>query len=212
MLENDVLGHEIKNLSSHTLSRDEPVWRSPIFLVVCFQVGTKSCQEWQYHRNSELQSSIAKCFTLAVVCTIGLLQQTITWYKIRHAGGQAHYYSRTGTLKQRPVKLDWLRSLFLCLSAGIIMSLPSSMADFVSCDRLLQKGYCLVPALLFPRPSRSIDSIDHTRTNIDHLVLGIVKHPNLFIKYFLSTLRQSEKFKNATFTDPFDLYGGPAFS
>jgi len=22
---------------------------------------------------------------------IGLLQQTITWYKIRHAGGQAHY-------------------------------------------------------------------------------------------------------------------------
>ena len=32
---------------------------------------------------------------------IGLLQQTITWYKIRHTGGQAHYYSRTGTLKQR---------------------------------------------------------------------------------------------------------------
>jgi len=29
---------------------------------------------------------------------IGLLQQTFTWYKIRHAGGQAHYYSRTGTL------------------------------------------------------------------------------------------------------------------
>ena len=24
-----------------------------------------------------------------------------TWYKIRHAGGQAHYCSRTGTLKQR---------------------------------------------------------------------------------------------------------------
>ena len=42
---------------------------------------------------------------------IGLLQQTITWYKIRHAGGQAHYYSRSGTLKQRPVTLDWLRSL-----------------------------------------------------------------------------------------------------
>ena len=42
---------------------------------------------------------------------IGLLQQTITWYKIRHAGGQAHHYSRTGTLKQRQVKLDWFRSL-----------------------------------------------------------------------------------------------------
>ena len=32
---------------------------------------------------------------------IGLLQLAITWYKIRHAGGQAHYYSCTGTLKQR---------------------------------------------------------------------------------------------------------------
>ena len=42
---------------------------------------------------------------------IGLLQQTITLCKIRHAEGQAHYYSHTGTLKQRPVKLDWLRSL-----------------------------------------------------------------------------------------------------
>ena len=34
-------------------------------------------------------------------CKMVLLQQTVTWYKIRHAGGQAHYYSRTGTLKQR---------------------------------------------------------------------------------------------------------------
>ena len=32
---------------------------------------------------------------------IGLLQLAITWYKIRHAGGQVQYYSRTGTLKQR---------------------------------------------------------------------------------------------------------------
>ena len=32
---------------------------------------------------------------------MGLLQLAITWYKIHHAGGQAHYYSRTGTLKQR---------------------------------------------------------------------------------------------------------------
>ena len=42
---------------------------------------------------------------------MGLLQQAITWYKIRHTGGQAHYYSCTGTLKQRPATLDWLRSL-----------------------------------------------------------------------------------------------------
>jgi len=38
---------------------------------------------------------------------MGLLQQTVTWYKIRHTGGQAHYYSRTGTLKQRQVKLGY---------------------------------------------------------------------------------------------------------
>ena len=40
-----------------------------------------------------------KC--VLVRCTIGLLQLAITWYKIGHAGGQAHYYSRYGTLKQR---------------------------------------------------------------------------------------------------------------
>mgnify|MGYP000025958034 CR=1 FL=1 len=28
-----------------------------------------------------------------------------------HGGGQAHYYSRTGTSKQRQVKLHWFRSL-----------------------------------------------------------------------------------------------------
>ena len=27
---------------------------------------------------------------------IGLLQLAITWYKIRHAGGQAHYYCALG--------------------------------------------------------------------------------------------------------------------
>ena len=38
---------------------------------------------------------------LKIVGAIGLLQLAITWYKIGHAGGQAHYYSRYGTLKQR---------------------------------------------------------------------------------------------------------------
>ena len=42
---------------------------------------------------------VLKILLLAEV--IGLLQLAITWYKIRHAGGQAHYYSRTGTIKQR---------------------------------------------------------------------------------------------------------------
>ena len=43
------------------------------------------------------------------------------------------------TKRPEPVKLDL--PLFLCPSAGIIMSLPSSMADFVPCDRSLQKAY-----------------------------------------------------------------------
>ena len=93
---------------------------------------------------------------------IGLLQQTVTWDKIRHAGGQAYYYSRTGTSKTKKIP-TWHDkvALFCCPSAGIIISLPSSMADFVPCDRLLQKAYLkdlnlnkhierLRRALLFP--------------------------------------------------------------
>ena len=49
---------------------------------------------------------------------IGLLQLTITGYKIRHAGGQAHYYSPTGTLEQRQVKVDWFRSLCFNVPVG----------------------------------------------------------------------------------------------
>ena len=49
---------------------------------------------------------------------IGLLQLTITWYKIHHAGGEAHYYSPTGTLKQRQVKLDWFMSLCFNVPVG----------------------------------------------------------------------------------------------
>ena len=52
------------------------------------------------------------------VLSIGLLQLTITLYKIRHAGGQAHYYSPTGTLKQRQVRLDWFRSLCFNVPMG----------------------------------------------------------------------------------------------
>ena len=43
------------------------------------------------------------------------------------------------TKRPQPVKLDW--RLFYRPSAGIIMSLPSSMADFKPCDRLLEKAY-----------------------------------------------------------------------
>ena len=67
---------------------------------------------------------------------IGLLQLAVTWYKIRHAGEQAYYYSRTGTAKQCYFILSSLNFLcFGCPSVGIIISLPSSMANFVPCDR-----------------------------------------------------------------------------
>ena len=59
-------------------------------------------------KTSRLQN---KGSTVSSFISIGLLQPTITWYKIRHAGGQAHYYSRTRTPKQRQVKLHWFRSL-----------------------------------------------------------------------------------------------------
>ena len=53
-----------------------------------------------------------------VMRVIGLLQQKIAWYKIRHAGGQAHYYSCTGTLKQRDLNHSSLTGLCFNVPAG----------------------------------------------------------------------------------------------
>ena len=55
--------------------------------------------------------------TALIYGLISLLQQTITWYKIRHAGGETHYFSRTGTSKQRQVKLHWFR--LLCFNVPV---------------------------------------------------------------------------------------------
>ena len=52
---------------------------------------------------------------------IGLWQLTITRYKIRHARGQAHYYSRTETSKQRQVKLHWFRFICFNVPAWLIL-------------------------------------------------------------------------------------------
>ena len=56
--------------------------------------GTEVKKHRFVNKTLELQCSPVKL-------SIGLLQLAITWYKIGHAGGQAHYYSRYGTLKQR---------------------------------------------------------------------------------------------------------------
>ena len=49
----------------------------------------------------QVPSTVPDDSSVSDSATIGLLQLAITWYKIGHAGGQAHYYSRNGTLKQR---------------------------------------------------------------------------------------------------------------
>ena len=59
---------------------------------------------------------------LITIGLIGLLQQTITWYKIRHARGQAHYYPRPGTLKQRDLNQPSLTSYCFCFKRPILFS------------------------------------------------------------------------------------------
>ena len=58
-------------------------------------------------------------FDINHLTTIGLLQLAVTWYKIRHAGEQAYYYSRTGSFKTMllyPVKFEF--SLFWMSQCG----------------------------------------------------------------------------------------------
>ena len=52
------------------------------------------------------------------------MQLAITWYKIRHAGGQAHYCSRTGTLNSC---LNMIRSLLQWLCQTILVRLVSQI-------------------------------------------------------------------------------------
>ena len=76
-------------------------------------------ESWQYSFQYSTPSGLSSiCWPstrvpwlspLAKKQIIGLLQLAITWYKIRHAGGQAHYYSHTGTLKQRDLNQWSLR-------------------------------------------------------------------------------------------------------
>ena len=82
------------------------------------------CETWKMNKCDENKIDVfqSRClrriFKIRWQERIGLLQLTITWYKIRHAGGQAHYYSPTGTLKQRQVKFDWFRSLCFNVPVG----------------------------------------------------------------------------------------------
>ena len=79
------------------------------------------------------------CFFLK---TIGLLQLTVTWYKIRHAGEQAHYYSRTGTLKQRDLN-QWSLTC-LCFDVPVREYWACPPAWFCTTWSLASKGLLLI--------------------------------------------------------------------
>ena len=81
-------------------------------------IGDANKKKFIYILLSNLRSYLDLCRVRSKKGQIGLLQQTITWYKVRHAGAQAHCYSRTGTLKQRLVTLDWLTSL--CFNVPVL--------------------------------------------------------------------------------------------
>ena len=81
-----------------------------------------------------LEAKVIKKIILFQKCRrkdlIGLLQQTIKWCKILHTGGQVSYYSRTGTLKQRPRSslTDWHGWGLFVLTSQCRMILPSTIA------------------------------------------------------------------------------------
>lgn len=66
----------------------------------------------------------------------------------------------SGTLEQRPVKLDCMVEVsFFFPSAGIIISSPSSMTDFVPWDRLLLKGLYIINRLWYQTGSRKNNKV-----------------------------------------------------
>ena len=74
---------------------------------------------FQERKLSHITNKVSKLSELWISkpFAIGLLQQMVTWYKIRHTGGQAHYYSCTGALKQRDLNQSTLSGL--CLNVPV---------------------------------------------------------------------------------------------
>ena len=72
---------------------------------------------------------------------MGPLQLAVTWYKIRHAGEQAvHWDIQNKATSSRQI------CIFFVLDVPV-RSLLSSMADFVPCDRQLQRAHSRVKNL-----------------------------------------------------------------
>ena len=86
--------------------------------------------------------------------TIGLLQLTVTWYKICHAGGQAYYYSRTGTVKQCQFILSSLN--FLCF--GILLFCKNC---FIKLFGLIVRSSCFFFLLTWTKKRTSIRQLSN---------------------------------------------------
>ena len=70
------------------------------------------CPMDQEHKESwHMRISNKPLIAQVKLVLLGLLQQMITWYKIRHVVGQAHYYSCAGTLEQRDLNHSSLTDL-----------------------------------------------------------------------------------------------------
>ena len=67
--------------------------------------------------------------------SIGPLQDTITWYKIRHVGTQTAHWD---IQNKEDLSLSDLSRFVLDVP---VRNLRSNMADFVPCDRILQRAY-----------------------------------------------------------------------
>ena len=85
------------------------------------------------------------------------LNKVMMWLRPPDGEPCPNLISDLKTKRPEPVKLDL--PLFWCLSAGIIMSLPSSVADFVPCDRLLQKAYLQSCMAAFERFDRLLQKV-----------------------------------------------------
>ena len=76
----------------------QPLENAFVFLNLICQT-TKCLENAGLHKNCGTFSIINVVILHIWTALIGLLQLTITWYKICHAGEQAHYYSCTRTSK-----------------------------------------------------------------------------------------------------------------
>jgi len=93
-----------------------------------------------YYKFTNLISSLT--ITLHCLVTIGPLHDAVTWYKITHAGEQGLPWDFQNKGRSR-----WAGTSCIVLEVPLC-SLHISMCDFVPCDRIVQRAYCMSVALI----------------------------------------------------------------